>query len=117
MASVLSQFKSASHATGVALQRASAQNDAQVAATFQQLAARWASALKKLEVLQPPPRITAAYTRLRSQVSSVTADLAAIVSAARSHSAPAAKDATTKLVNDILSAKATGTTISKGASS
>lgn len=112
IAPVLNQFKSASQATGAALQQASSQTDAQVAATFQQLAAKWNSALTKLQTLQPPPQLTAAYNRLKSQVGKAKADLAAIVSAAQSHDATAAKDATTKLVNDILSAKATSTTLS-----
>ena len=116
IAPVLNQFKSASQATGAALQQASSQNDAQVAAAFQQLAAKWTSALAKLETLQPPPHFTAAYNRLKSRVSRVTADLAAIVSAAQSHNATAAKDATTKLVNDIVSAKATSTALSNGTS-
>ena len=116
IALVLNQFKSASQATGAALQQASSQNDAQVAATFNQLAAKWTSALTKLETLQPPPQFTAAYDRLKSRVSRVTADLAAIVSAAQSHNATAAKDATTKLVNDIVSAKATSTALSNGTS-
>jgi len=112
IAPVLNQFKSASQATGAALQKASSQNDAQVAATFQQLAATWGAALTKLKTLQPPPEFTATYNRLKSQVSKVKADLAAIISAAQSHNVGAAKAATTKLVNDIVSAKATSTTIS-----
>jgi hypothetical protein len=111
---VLNQFGSASHATGAALQQASSRTDAQLAATFQQLAARWGAALTKLETLQPPPQLTATYNRLKSQVSSVKADLTAIVSALQSHNADAAKAATTKLVNDILSAKATATKITNG---
>lgn len=114
IAPVLNQFKSASQATGAALQQANSQNDAQLAATFQQLAATWGAALTKLETLQPPPQFTATYNRLKSQVSKVKADLAAIVSAAQSHNVGAAKAATTKLVNDIVSAKATSTTISNG---
>ncbi|MGN6868888.1 MAG: hypothetical protein ACTHMY_10865 [Solirubrobacteraceae bacterium] len=112
---MLNQFKSASQATGAALQQANSQSDAQVAATFQELADKWNSALTKLETLQPPPQFTAAYNRLRSQVRKVKADLAAIVSAAQTHNATAAKDAVTKLVNDIVSAKATSTTLSNGA--
>lgn len=115
IAPVLNQFKSASQATGAALQQANSQNDAQVAATFQQLAGEWKSALTKLETLQPPPQFTAAYNRLRSQVRKVKADLAAIASAAQTHNATAAKDAVTKLIKDILSAKATSTTLSNGA--
>jgi hypothetical protein len=114
IAPVLNQFKSASQATGAALQQASSQNDAQLAATFQQLAATWGAALAKLETLQPPPQFTATYNRLKSQVSKVKADLAAIVSAVQSHNVGAAKAATTKLVNDIVSAKATSTRISNG---
>jgi hypothetical protein len=85
-----------------------------VAATFHELGAAWEAGLAKLGTLQPPPRFTAAYNRLKSQVSKVKADLAAISSAAKSHDAAAAKTATTKLVNDILSAKATSTTLSTG---
>lgn len=109
---VLNQFKSASQGTGAALEHASSQNDAQLAATFQQLGAKWKAALTKLETLQPPPHLTAAYNRLKSQVSKVNSDLAAIASAVQSHDAGAAKAATTKLVNDIVSAKATSTTFS-----
>jgi hypothetical protein len=83
---------------------------------FEQLGAKWRSALTKLETLEPPPRFTAAYNRLKSQVSNVNADLAAIVSAAQSHNAAAAKAAATKLVNDIVTAKATSTTLSDGSS-
>ena len=71
---------------------------------------------REAETLQPPPQLTAAYNRLKSGVSRVTADLAAIVSAAQSHNATAAKDATTKLINDIVRAKATSTALSNGTS-
>jgi hypothetical protein len=111
---VLDQFKRASQATGAEIEHAGYQTDAQVAATFHQLGAKWASALTKLETLQPPPRLTTAYNHLKSQVSEVNADLAAIVSAAQSHNATAAKDDATKLVNDIVRAKATSTTLSNG---
>ena len=111
---MLNEFGNASRATGAELQQASSQNDAQVAAAFEQLAAKWKAALTRLETLQPPPRFTAAYNRLKSEVSKVDADLAAIVSAVQSHDAAAAKAATTRLVNDIVSAKATATTISNG---
>ena len=114
IAPILNQFKSASQATGAALQQASSQTDAQLAATFQHLAAKWTSALNKLEGLQPPPQFTGAYNRLKSQVSKVRGDFAAIVSAAQTHDAAAAKDATAQLVRDIVSAKATSTTLSNG---
>lgn len=114
IAPVLNQFKAASQKTGAALQHASSQNDAQLAATFRHLAATWAAALTNLEALQPPAQLGAVYNRLKSQVSNVKTDLAAIVTAARSHDAAAAKTATTKLINDIVSAKATSTTLSSG---
>ena len=114
---MLNQFKSASQATGAAIEHASSQTDAQLAATFQQLAARWQAALTKLEALQPPRRFTAAYSRLKRQVSNVKADLAAIASAAQSHDAAAAKAASTELVNNISSAKATSTTLSNAVGS
>jgi hypothetical protein len=111
---VLNEFKRASQRTGAELQQASSQTDAQLAAAFQQLEAKWKSALTKLETLQPPPQFSTRYNRLKSQVSDVDTDLAAIVSAAHSHNAAAAKAAATKLVNDIVSAKATSTTITNG---
>ena len=116
IAVVLNQFKAASQATGAAIQQAGSQNDAQVAASFQQLASRWQAAVTKLTALHPPPQFAAAYNRLESQVSNVPADLAAIASAAQNHNAAVAKAATTKLVHDILSAKATSTTISNAKS-
>jgi hypothetical protein len=114
IAPVFDQFGSASQATGAALQQAGSQNDAQLAATFQQLEVKWGTAQTKLETLQPPPQFTATYNRLKSQVSKVKADLAAIVSATQSHDVGAAKAATTKLVNNIVNAKATATKISNG---
>jgi hypothetical protein len=112
IAPVLNQFKNASQRTGAALQQAGSQTDAQVAATFRGLEARWKSALTKLETLQPPPQFTSSYNRLKSQIRRVDADLAAIVSAAQTHNAAAAKTSATELVNDIVSAKATSTAIS-----
>jgi hypothetical protein len=109
----LNQFKAASQHTGLELQHAGAQTDAQVSAAFAQLAARWQAALTKLETLQVPPQFSAAATKLKVEVQKVRADLAAIAAAAQSHNAAAARQATTKLVNDILSAKQTSTTINK----
>ncbi len=116
IAPILNEFKLASQGTGAAIQQAASQTDAQVTAAFQQVAAKWTSALERLKTLQPPPQFATAYNSLKSQVSSVAADLGAIVSAAQSHNATAAKDATKKLVNDIVAAKATATTISNGTS-
>jgi hypothetical protein len=104
----------ASQATGAALQQAGSHTDAQIATKFQQLAVQWKSALTKLETLRPPAQFEAAFNRLKGQVSKVDADLKDISSAAQSHNGAAAKAATTKLVNDILRAKSTSTTISNG---
>lgn len=109
---VLNQFKDASQRTGAALQQAGSQTDAEVAGTFRGVEARWKSALAKLEALQPPPQFTSTFNRLKTQIGRVDTDLAAIVSAAQTHNAAAAKSSATKLVNDIVSAKATSTTIS-----
>jgi hypothetical protein len=111
IAPVLDQFKNASHKTGVALQQANSHSDAQLATTFQQLATTWGAALTKLQTLQPPPELTANYNRLKREVTQVKSDLKAIASAAQSHDAAAAKTATTKLINDILSAKGTSATL------
>jgi hypothetical protein len=114
VAPVLKQFKNASHRTGVALQHANTQSDAQLATTFQQLAATWGAALTHFESLHPPPSLTAAYHRLKGQVSNVKSDLKTVASAARGHEAGAAKAAATKLIDDILSAKATSASLSSG---
>jgi hypothetical protein len=114
IAPVLNEFKSASQGTGAALQKASSQSDAQLGAEFQQLAAKWQAGLTKLETLQAPPQFSAAFTRLKGQISHVKTDLTTIASAAKSHDVAGAKTAVTKLVNDIVSAKATATTISNG---
>ena len=113
---VVNQFKSASQATGAALQHASSQTDAQVAATFQDLATKWKSALAQLQTLTPPQQLTTAYERLKLRVNMVSADLAAIVSAAQSHDANAAKAATTKLIKDIVSAKGASATLTSSPS-
>jgi hypothetical protein len=112
---VLNQFKNASQRTGAALQQAGSQTDAGVAATFRGVEARWKSALSRLEKLHPPPQLTTTYNRLKTQIGRVDADLAEIVSAAQTHNAAAAKTSATKLVNDIVSAKATSTAITNGA--
>jgi hypothetical protein len=112
IAPVLNQFKNASQRTGAALQQAGSQTDAEVAAAFRAVETRWKSALAKLETLRPPPQFISAYNRLKTQIRRVDTDLAAIVSAAQTHNAAAAKTSATKLVNDIVSAKATSTTIS-----
>lgn len=108
---VLNQFKAVSQSTGRELENASTQTDAQIGAKFQQFAARWQAAVTKLATLTPPAAFSAAYNRLKLQVAAVEADLAAVVAAAQNHNAAAAKSATTKLVNDIVHAKATATTI------
>jgi uncharacterized protein YicC (UPF0701 family) len=115
LAPALNQFKTASQGTGAALQQASSQSDSQLEATFQQLEAKWQAGLTKLEMLQPPAKFTAAFNRLKSQVHAVKSDLAAIVSAAKNHDVSAAKAAATRLVNNILSAKATSTALTSGA--
>lgn len=114
IAAVIGQFKSASQATGVALQQAGSKSDAQLSTIFQQLDSQWSAALDKLKTIQPPPQLTAAFERLKLQVSNVKADLSAIVTAAQNHDATAAKNATSKLVSDIVGAKSSSTGLTNG---
>jgi hypothetical protein len=108
---VLNAFKGDSHATGLALQHASSQTNGQLATAFDHLAARWASTLNQLETLSPPPALGAAYERLKAQVTKVHSTLSAVAAAARGNDVTRAKAEVRSLITDILSAKATGTTI------
>jgi hypothetical protein len=108
---VLTAFKGDSHAIGVALQHASSQTNVQLAGTFDGLAGRWGTTLNQLETLKPPPAFSAAYERLKTQVTKVHSDLSAVASAARGGDVTAAKADVKTLVIDILSAKSTSTTI------
>jgi hypothetical protein len=108
---IVNQFKQTSHAIGLGIEHASSKTDAQLAATFSALAARWQSNVTKLKALKPPPSVSAQYQTLTGAATRTESDLNAIVAAAKTHDASAAKHATTKLIKDILQAKTASQTI------
>lgn len=112
VAPVLDQFRSTSQAIGTEIQQASSQTDTQFAAAFHGLADKWQSQVNKLQSLKPPANLATAFNSLKTSASRAGSDLSAVASAADSHSVAAAKQAVTNLVNDITSAKSSGTTIS-----
>ncbi len=109
--SAVNQLKQTSHSIGVAIEQAPSKTDAELAATFHGLAQRWQAQVSKLQTLKPPANVAATFNTLSAAAQRTEADLNAIASAAETHSAPAAKQASARLVTDILSAKSAGTTI------
>ena len=109
---VFNQFKHTSHAIGLAIKGASSQTDAQIASTFTGLAAQWQSDVAKLKSLHPPPSVAGPYQALSAAADRTEADLKTIVLAARNHSGSEAKQASARLVTDILQAKSSAQTIS-----
>jgi hypothetical protein len=107
----VNQFRDISRGIGTAIQQAPSQTDAQIAATFHNLAARWQARLSQLQTLKPPASLAAPFNTLTGAASRVEADLTAIVAAAETHSGAAAKQASASLVTDILTAKSASTTI------
>jgi hypothetical protein len=108
---VVNQLRDISHGIGTAIQQAPSQTDAQIAATFHNLASRWQSQLSQLQTLKPPSNLASTFNTLTGATSRVETDLTAIVAAAETHGGAAAKQASASLVNDILSAKSASTTI------
>lgn len=108
---VVNQFGHTSHFIGLAIEHASSMTDAQLASTFSGLAVRWQGALTKLQPLTPPPSVSAPFEKLTGAATRTESDLNAVVAAARTHDASAAKQASGKLVKDILQAKAAAQTI------
>jgi hypothetical protein len=111
--SVATQLRQVSQSIGMAVQGASSQTDAQIGATFHDLATRWQNQLSQLETLKPPSNLAATFNTLTSAASRAEADLNAIVAAAETHSKSAAEQASASLVTDILSAKSASTTITQ----
>jgi hypothetical protein len=108
---VVGQFKQSAQAIGLVIEHARSMTDAQLAATFSGLAARWQGDLTKLRSLTPPPSVSAQYKTLTGAATRTEGDLRAIVGVARAHDASAAKRASAKLVKDILQAKAASQSI------
>jgi hypothetical protein len=109
--STANQFRETSQAIGAAIQQAGSQTDAQLAATFRDLAARWQRQVSRLRTLQPPSSVAADFNTMTGAATRAEADLSAIAAAVNRHSGSAAKQATTGLVTDIASAKSASTAI------
>jgi hypothetical protein len=109
--STANQLKQTSIAIGKEIEQANKQTDAQVLAVFRGLAARWQTHLSQLQTLTPPSNFAPDFNTVTGASSRVEADLSAIVTAAQTHSASAAKQAAVSLIGDIESAKAASTKI------
>jgi hypothetical protein len=112
-ASVSGELRQTSVAIGKAIQQAGSRTDAQIAATFHQLATRWQNALSQLETLKPPADLATAFHTVSDGASRAETDLNAIVSAAATHSKSAATQAAGNLVSDITTAKSASTKITQ----
>ena len=108
---VVNDLKQTSSAIGTAVEQAGSQTDAQIAATFRDLASRWQSQLSQLETLKPPSNLAADFNTLTAATARAEADLTAIVAAAQTHSRSAATQASSSMVTDITSAKSASTTL------
>jgi hypothetical protein len=108
---VVHQLKSTSQAIGRAVEGAGSQTDAQIATTFGDLANRWQTQVNALQPLKPPASVGTAFTTLKRAATRAEADLNGIVSAAHTHSAPAARRASANMVIDIAAAKSAATTV------
>ena len=99
------QFKATSMAIGAAIQNASKLTNAQIATTFGQLASSWGSTVSALGALTPPASVSTTFGKLQHSAAAASADLNAIVQAAKSGNSPAAAHASGQLVTDIVAAK------------
>jgi hypothetical protein len=109
--SAANQLKQVSIDIGKEIQQAPGQTDAQVAAAFHGLAARWQTHLSQLQTLKPPAALAAEFNTVVGAASRAETDLNAIVAAGQTHSASAAKQAAAALVGDVVAAKAASTKI------
>lgn len=107
----VTQLKQTSHAIGLAIEHAPSRTDAQLASTFQGLAARWERQASELQTLKPPSSVATAFHTLTGATARVETDLKSVVTAADTHSPSAAQQAGSSLVRDILDAKSASTTI------
>ncbi len=108
---VVGQLKQTSQAIGLAIEKAPSQTDAQIASAFHALAIQWQDQVSRLQTLKAPASLAVTFNTLIGAATRAEADLNAIVAAAQTHSAAAAKQASATLVSDILAAKTASTTI------
>ena len=102
---LVNQLKNTTIAVGHAVQTAKSKTDAQLAAKFKSLGGQWQNELSRLETLQPPPRMAVNFNTLKGAATRVESDLTAITSAAATHQAQPARQATVSLINDALATK------------
>jgi hypothetical protein len=76
------------------------QTDAQVAANFRSLAARFSTQVAQLKALKAPASVASDWTKVTNAATRLDADLSAIASAAASHSTAAAQQAGASLAAD-----------------
>ena len=69
--SVANQLKQNSQAIGTAIQHAPKQTDAQIGATFHNLASRWQNQLSQLQTLKPPSNLAASFNTVTGAASRV----------------------------------------------
>ena len=98
-------------AIGAELQRAPTQTDAQLAATFRQLASRFQSQLSELETLKPPPSLAADWNSVLDSAHRIESDLTAVVAAAATNSQSAGEQAGAALVTDAEALKSAAATV------
>jgi hypothetical protein len=103
------QLRETAKGMASAIQRAPSQTDAQIGASFGQLASEWQAELSQLETLKPPSNLATDYNTLTDGARRVESDLNAVVAAAHTDSTSAAEQASASLVTDLLSAKAAST--------
>lgn len=108
---VATQFQQISHDVATNIQSAASHTDAQLATAFHDLATRWQTQLSQLQTLKPPSSVAVEFNTLSGASARVESDLTAIVAATATHSRSAATQASASVVNDILSTKASATTI------
>ena len=107
----LAQFKKTAHDIGVAVKNAPSQSNTEIASTFTGLAADWQADVTHLKSLTPPASVAGEFTTMTDAATKAEADLNAIVAAAQTNNANAAKLAAEKMVTDVLAAKTAADTI------
>jgi hypothetical protein len=105
------QLRDTSKAIGRTIQSASSMSDAQLGAAFHKFSSEWQSHVSQLQTLTPPASVQSDFNTVTASANRVTADLNAVVSAAATHDAGAAKQSAASLVMDILAVKAAATAI------
>ena len=99
-------LKQTTASIGSALKEAPGKTNAQLAATFSDLATEWQSGSAKLNSLSPPPALESEFDAVKGAVAAVESDLKALSTAAGAGNVSAARAASIKLARDVEAAKA-----------